>query len=60
MISNKIFDTITVTASGSARSVPLDLKAYTTEGFFSLQIALTGDGTAKFEYENSNDGETYI
>ena len=60
MITNKIFDAITITASGVARSVSLDLQAYAKEGFFSLQIELTGSGTAKFEYEVSNDGETYI
>ena len=60
MITNKVFDAITIAASGVARSVSLDLQAYAKEGFFSLQIELTGDGTAKFEYENSNDGETYI
>jgi hypothetical protein len=60
MITNKVFDAITIGASGSAKSVPLDLQAYAEEGFFSLQIALTGDGTAKFEYEISNDGETFI
>lgn len=60
MITNKVFDAITITASGVAKSVPLDLQAYAKEGFFSLQIELTGTGTTKFEYEISNDGETYI
>ena len=60
MITNKVFDAIIIAASGDATSVPLDLQAYAAEGFFSLQIELTGDGTAKFEYENSNDGKTYI
>ena len=59
MIINKIFNAITIIASGTATSVPLDLPVH-AEGFFSLQIELTGDGTAKFEYENSNDGETFI
>jgi len=60
MIVNKIFDAITIGASSVARSILLDLQAYAKEGFFSLQIELTGTGTAKFEYENSNDGETFI
>lgn len=60
MITNKIFDSITIVASDDAESIPLDLQAYADDAFFSLQIELTGDGTAKFEYEISNDGETYI
>lgn len=59
MISNKIFDGITIAAGGVASSVPLELP-YHLEGFFSLQIEITGDGTGKFEYSISNDGETYI
>jgi len=59
MITNKIFDAITIAASGVANSVPIELPHH-LEGFFSLQIELTGNGTAKFEYEVSNDGETYI
>jgi hypothetical protein len=59
MISNKIFNATTITASGVANSVPIDLPTH-TEGFFSLQIALTGDGTTKFEYAISNDGVTYV
>ena len=59
MISNKVFDGITITASGVANSVPIELPHH-MDGFFSLQIELTGDGTAKFEYAISNDGETYV
>ncbi len=59
MISNKLFDSIIVEASGVANSVPLELSHH-LEGFFSLQIELTGSGTAKFEYSISNDGETFI
>ena len=59
MVVNKIFNAITITASGVARSVPIELPHH-LEGFFSLQIELTGSGTAKFEYSISNDGETFI
>ena len=59
MISNKIFNAITIAASGVANSVPIGLPHH-LEGFFSLQIELTGSGTAKFEYSISNDGETFI
>lgn len=30
------------------------------EGFFSLQVTVAGDGTAKFEYLLSNDGVDYF
>jgi len=59
MITNKIFDAITIVASASKESVPIDIPHH-VEGFFSLQIEVTGSGTAKFEYENSNDGKTYV
>lgn len=59
MLTNKIFDATTVIASGVANSVPIELLHH-LDGFFSLQIELTGDGTAKFEYAISNDGETYV
>lgn len=59
MATNKVFDGITILAGGVARSVPIELPHH-MDGFFSLQIELTGDGTGKFEYSISNDGETYI
>jgi len=35
------------------------LRQYQPAGNFSLQVTVTGDGTAKVEYEVSNDGTNY-
>lgn len=59
MLINKVFDAVTIALSANASSSVLDLP-YDIDESFSLQIELTGDGTAKFEYAISNDGETYI
>lgn len=55
-----LFKAETIVASGSATSLKVDLSALKPIGYFSLQIALTGDGTAKAEYLMSNDGSVYI
>ena len=56
----QIFNAQTIAASGNAESEALDLLSYSQEKRFSLQVALSGDGTGKFTYELSNDGETYL
>ena len=56
----KLFTTKTITASGNASSVALDLQQYAMSGFFSIQYLITGDGTGKIEYNLSNDGATYL
>lgn len=53
-----IFTAEAILASASSTSDAIDISM--VEGFFSLQIAVTGDGTAKFEYLASNDGTTFI
>lgn len=59
LYTNTIFSGELIAASGNAISTPaIDLSK--VDGFFSLQIALTGDGTAKFEYMSSNDGTNFI
>jgi len=55
-----IFSAVTVDAAGNEVSEAIDLDDYKPEGFFSLQITLTGDGTGKFEYQLSNDGTNYF
>jgi len=39
---------------------PVLLSEMMVEGYFSIQGTVTGDGTAKIEYELSNDGITYV
>jgi len=51
-------DGVTITASGSDTSGPFDLKR--RAGYFSLQIEISGTGTAKIEYLLSNNGTDYI
>jgi hypothetical protein len=58
----KLFDAQTILASGNS-SQPgegIDLQRYAQNGFFSVQYLITGDGTAKIEYNLSHDGATYI
>ena len=54
-----IFDAVTVAASADSTSDALDLKNR-PEGYFSLQVTLTGTGTAKIEYLLSNNGSDYL
>lgn len=56
-----LFNAAAILAGADSESTVLDLDAgYHAAGFFSLQVALTGDGTAKIEYLLSNDGVNYL
>ena len=55
-----LFTSEVIIASAFARSEVIDLDAYVKDGFFSIQLILTGDGTAKVEYEVSNTGFDYV
>ncbi len=55
----KLFDAVSVTASSVSTSVAVDLRTSCPKGLFSVQYAVSGDGTVKFEYnlcstENGN------
>jgi len=56
----KVFISEAVVASGNSTSSAIDLGNQATDGYFSLQVTLTGDGTAKFEYLLSNNGADYL
>ncbi len=56
----EIFSTETITKNTNESSDAIDLNKYQPEGYFSLQVVLTGDGTGKFEYLVSNDGSNYL
>lgn len=60
--SLKLFDAQSITASANASQPAegIDLTRYVTNGFFSVQYLITGDGTVKIEYNLSADGSTYI
>jgi len=55
----KIFDATALIASANSTSAVIDMMTNQIDGYFSLQLAVTGDGTVKVEYEASNDGTTY-
>jgi hypothetical protein len=55
--ATKIFDGETVSAGSSATSAAVNLK--NLEGYFSLSVEVSGDGTCKFEYLLSDDGSTF-
>ena len=49
-----------ISASESSTSAAVDLGAIKPNGYFSLQVTLSGSGTGKGEYLLSNDGITYL
>jgi hypothetical protein len=55
----QIFDTEEIAASGNA-TFDIDLERMGAEGFFSLQITLTGNGVAKGEFLLSNNNVNWI
>ncbi len=52
--------TQTILAGANAESNVQKLDQYSLNGFFSAQILLTGDGTAKVQWGVSNDGTNFI
>ncbi len=55
-----ILNSETVTAGANTTSDAIDLNKYRPEGYFSLQVTITGSGTAKIEYLLSNNGTDYL
>ncbi len=49
-----------VGASATGNAYTVDLGLYRMDGQMSLQIAITGTGTARVYYISSNDGTTYV
>jgi len=60
MYTQQVFNAEAVGLGASVESAVIDINAYAEEGFFSLQVEVTGTGTAKFEYMISNNGADYI
>lgn len=54
----QIFDGETVTAGSTATSDAIDISG--AVGYFSIQVAVTGSGTASFEYLLSLDGADFF
>lgn len=51
----QIFKDVTILAGGNKTSQIIDISEYKLVGNVTLQIEVSGDGTAKFEFEQSND-----
>jgi len=54
----KVVDAQTIAAGGSYTSAAISLAV--DVGVYSLQFAVSGSGTAKFEYNITNDYTTYL
>ena len=55
-----IFKSQEVAAAGSASSGAIDLGVPVQQGYFSIQVEVTGDGTLKLEYLLSNNDVDYL
>jgi len=55
-----VFNAVSVTKNTTSTSRTVELNQAGTSGTFSLQVAVTGDGTLTFKYTVSNDGQTFI
>ena len=51
---------VAIALSQNAASDIIELNRYVSNGYFSLQYYVTGDGTVKFEYQLSNDGVNFV
>jgi len=56
----RLFLSKSIAASQNAVSSVIDLSAFSLDGFFGCQVALTGDGTAKVQWGVSIDGTNFI
>jgi hypothetical protein len=54
----KLFDAVTIEKSGTSLSKALGFN--NSDGNFSLELHITGDGELKVEYQQSNSGEAYL
>lgn len=59
-ITQKIWDAAVIAASASDTTQAYGPGVWLERGYFSLQLTVAGTGTAKIEYECSNDGETFV
>lgn len=58
--TTRLLNAATIAANGSSTSSSIDLRNIAQNGLFSIQLALTGDGTAKVEYLCSNNNSVFI
>jgi hypothetical protein len=55
IVVRKVFSSQTVAAGGDETTSAYDMGALSGPGYFSLQVEVTGSGTAKFEFLLSNN-----
>jgi len=55
-----VIDAETIALSANTTSIVTDLDGQELSGYFSIQVLVAGDGTAKFEYQVSNNGTDYL
>ena len=59
--SIRVFNARTIAASGSLTSQAFKLGSYSDiQGYFSLHVELSGDGTGKFQAAVSNNNSNFI
>jgi hypothetical protein len=58
--TTRLFSAEAVVAGGSSTSAAIDLRNIAQLGYFSIQLVVTGDGTAKVEYLCSNNNSVFI
>ena len=60
IFTEKIFDAQAVVKNTTVNSSAIDLNKKRPGGNFSIQLEVTGDGTATVEWIGSNDGTDYL
>jgi hypothetical protein len=58
--TTRLFSAEAIVAGGSSTSAAIDLRNIAQLGYFSIQLVVTGDGTAKVEYLCSNNNSVFI
>lgn len=58
--TTRLFSAEAIVASGSSTSAAIDLRNIAQMGYFSIQLVVTGDGTAKVEFQCSNNNSVFI
>ena len=58
--TTRLFSAEAIVASGSSTSSAIDLRNIAQNGYFSIQLVVTGDGTAKVEYQCSNNNSVFM
>jgi len=58
--TTRLLNAATIAANGSSTSASIDLRNIAQNGLFSIQLAVTGSGTAKVEYLCSNNNSVFI